>query len=351
MDLRRRLGLALIVLVVTTAAAVAGYRIMGGTSVSLLDAVYMAVITLAGVGYGEFVDTSGVPALRLFNIFVVVIGVAVTLYVFSVVTAFLVEGDISRIFWRRKMLKRIGELKEHYIVCGLGDTGRHVVEELQKTGTPYVVIEHQEEHAKHFLEHHGDAFGDMLYLLGDATDEAVLDAAGIERARGLIAALPFEKENLVITVMARQKNAGLRIVARCTDLKFSERILKAGANATVSPDHIGGLRLASEVLRPHVVSFLDIMLKEQSRTLRIEEIAVEGTSPWVGKKIVQLNLRADYNLLPLAIRTADGEGPQFVPNPADDRKVRSGDVIIVMGGMDDVRRAREAARAGTPLAS
>ena len=351
MDLRRRLGFALIVLLVTMAAAVAGYRIMGGTSVSLLDAVYMAVITLAGVGYGEFVDTSKVATLRVFNIFVVIIGVAVTLYVFSVLTAFLVEGDISRIFWRRKMLKRIGELKDHYIVCGLGDTGRHVVEELQKTGTPYVVIEQQEEHVKRFLEHHGEAFRDILYLLGDATDEAVLDAAGIERARGLIAALPFEKENLVITVMARQKNAGLRIVARCTDLKFSERILKAGANATVSPDHIGGLRLASEVLRPHVVSFLDIMLKEQSRTLRIEEIEVETASPWAGRKMLALNLRASYNLLPLAIRTAEAAGSQFVPNPPDDHTLRGGDVIIVMGGMDDVRRAREAARAGAPLAS
>ncbi|MGH9580898.1 MAG: ion channel, partial [Terriglobales bacterium] len=118
MDFRRRLGYALLLLLLTAAASVAGYRILGGPAVSLLNAVYMAVITLAGVGYGEIVDTSKLPLLRVFNILVVVVGVAVTLYVFSAITAFLVEGEITHIFRRRKMEKKISELRDHYIVCG-----------------------------------------------------------------------------------------------------------------------------------------------------------------------------------------------------------------------------------------
>jgi len=344
MELRRRLGYALLLLLLTIAASIAGYRILGGPAVSFLDALYMAVITLAGVGYGEFVDTSKVPMLRIFNIVVVVIGVAVTLYVFSAVTAFLVEGEITHIFRRRKMEKRISDLKSHYIVCGLGDTGRHAVEELHKVGTPFVVIEHQAENIQRFLEHHGDDYRQMLYLEGDATDEAELDRAGIDRAKGLIAALPVEKDNLVITVMVRQKNPAIRIVARCTDMRFSERILKAGANATVSPDRIGGLRLASEVLRPHVVGFLDLMLKEQSRTLRIEEIETGASSPWVGKSLGELKMRERFGLLVLATRSpGEVRSSSFLPNPPDSLEVEAGTIVIVMGDVSEVRRARQEA--------
>src|SRR5437764_601948 len=141
MDLRRRLQYAVAALLTIMTFSIAGYVILGGSNVTLLQAVYMAVITLAGVGYGEIIDTSHNPALRIFNMFVVLFGVTITVYVFSVVTAFLVEGEITNIFWRRKMQKKIGELKNHYIICGLGDTERFAVDELQKTGTHFVVIE------------------------------------------------------------------------------------------------------------------------------------------------------------------------------------------------------------------
>src|SRR5437763_10349676 len=141
MELRRRLIYAVILLLAVTTLSVGGYLWLGCSHVTFLQALYMAVITLAGVGYGEIIDTSHNPALRIFNMFVVFFGVTITVYVFSVVTAFLVEGEITNIFWRRRMQKRISELKNHFIVCGLGDTGRFAVDELQKTGTPFVVIE------------------------------------------------------------------------------------------------------------------------------------------------------------------------------------------------------------------
>ncbi len=348
MDIRQRLLYALIILVSITAVAVLGYLLLGGPNVNVLDAIYMAVITIAGVGYGEIIDTSQNPTLRTFNILIVMIGVMLTVYVFSVVTAFLVEGELTNIFARRKMQKRIEALKDHYVVCGLGDTGRHAVEELHKTGTPFVVIEHDGETVKRFLEHAPEVYRELPYLVGDATDEETLDTAGVERARGVIAGLAADKDNLVITVVVRQKNPSVRIVARCTDPKFSDRLMKAGANSTVSPNRIGGLRMASEVMRPHVVGFLDIMLREQSRTLRIEEIELPASSAWAGQPLEKLALRGKFNLLPLAVKLADGS---FLPNPPDNYHVLAGMVVIVMGDVKDVQRARSEAQSSGFLAT
>jgi len=339
MELRRKLMLALVLLLMVVAFSVLGYRTIGGPSVTFLQALYMTVITLAGVGYGEIVDTAHNPALRVFNIFVILFGVAITVYVFSAVTAFLVEGQLHHLFRRRKMQKKIGELQQHFIVCGLGDTGRYAVQEFQKTGTPYVVIEMHEESIRRFREHESNLYQNLLYVVGDATDESILDLAGVDRAAGLIAGVSGDKDNLVITVMARQKNSSMRIVSRCNDVKFTERLMRAGANSTVSPSHIGGMRLASEALRPHVVSFLDMMLREQSKTFRIEEIAVRDHSPWIGSTVEKVRLRHDYNLLPLAVKKEE-VGQKFVFNPADSMIITAGTVLIVMGDVADVQRAR-----------
>ncbi|HEY3927225.1 MAG TPA: potassium channel protein [Candidatus Koribacter sp.] len=346
MHISKRLGQALLLLVIIVTASVIGYRLLGGSSVTILDAIYMAIITLAGVGYGEIIDTSHNPWLRLFNIVVIMVGVTFTVYVFSAVTAFLVEGQITDLFRKRKMQKRISELKHHYIVCGLGDTGRYIVAELHKTGTPFVVIDQNEEHVKHFIEVQGDSYREMLYIIGDATDEAILDQVNIEQAKGLIAAVSSDKDNLVITVVTRQRSSKIRIVARWTDAKYSDRLMKAGANSTVSPNAIGGMRMASEVLRPHVVSFLDMMLREKSKTLRIEDLVVKGHSPWAGQQLDALKLKTEYNLLPLAIRSVGeaGAASNFWVNPPENIVVNAGTVVIVMGDVNDIKRARTDAK-------
>lgn len=345
MELRRQLRGAFFFLFIVLAISVAGYRILGGPSVTFLDALYMAIVTLSSVGYEEVVSTSHNPTLRVFNIFVIIFGVMIMLYVFSVVTAFLVEGEITNIFWRRKMLKRISELKDHYIVCGLGDTGRHAIDELERTHSPYVVVDNNEEHIKRLVNQENGLHREMLYVVGDATDADVLEKLGIDRARGLISMLASDKENLIITVLARQKNPEVRIVARCTDLKFTERLVKAGADSTVSPNQIGGMRIASEVLRPHVVNFLDLMLKDKSRTLRIEEIDIPQNSHWIGKRLKDVNLRGTYNLLLLALKDAYHDGKQhgFWVNPPENVSCHAGLVVIALGNIKDIQAAREEA--------
>jgi voltage-gated potassium channel len=339
--LRKRLTSALLLLLILIAVSVIGYRILGGPSVTFLQALYMAVITLAGVGYGEIVDTSHNPFLRVFNMGIVLFGVAITVYVFSVVAAFLVEIEIRNPLWRRRMQRKIDQLSAHYIVCGLGDTGRYCVQELSDTQTPHVVIDVREENVNKVRELYPKSFGELLWVTGDATEEEVLEKAGIARARGLISVLPQDKDNLVITVVARQRFPQLRIVARSADKRFSERMLRAGANATVSPTRIGGLRMASEAIRPAVVGFLDLMLQGQAQMLRVEELHIAAGSTWAGRALGDVPLQPEYNLLALAVKSPVEIGnPKFSVNPPSTLELVPGSVIIVLGDLKDIERAR-----------
>jgi voltage-gated potassium channel len=346
MALRKRLLVALGLLLILIVLSVTGYRLLGGPSVTFLQALYMAVITVAGVGYGEIIDTSHNPALRVFNIGIVLFGVAITVYVFSVVAAFLVEVEVTPPFWRRRMQRHINELTGHHIVCGLGDTGRYAVAELRKTSTPHVVIDISEENIKRMKELHPEALQDMLYVVGDATEEEVLEKAGLSRARGIIIALPVDKDNLVVTVIVRQRFPQMRIIARSAERKFADRMSRAGASSTVSPSEIGGLRMASELIRQHVDGFLDHMLKEQGRTLRVEEIEVKPSSPWAGRALHDLNLKARYNLLVLGLKRPTAESVLALQiNPPDDAVIDQQVVLIAMGDIKDIHRARHEAGA------
>ena len=343
MTVRRRIFVACSLLLGLAIFAVIGYMLLGGPSVTLLDAVYMAVITLTGVGYEEVVKTTHNTTLRVFNIFVVLFGVGFAVYAFSVLTAFFVEGELRHLFRRGKMKRQISQLNEHFIVCGIGETGRHVMAELQKTKMPHVVVD-LSDHVVDRLRGTSGENSEMLYVIGDATDERVLVEAGLDRAKGLISTLPSDKDNLVIAVVARHKNPALRIVSRCTDLQYAERLLKVGANATVSPNRIGGLRLASEVLRPNVVSFLDLMLQEKSRTLRIEEIGLGATSGWIGRAVGELDLGARYNLLLLAMKPTSELHSPLIFNPSGSTTLPEDAVLILLGDVDDLRQARADAR-------
>ena len=335
MSLRRQLVLSLFLLVVVVLAAVAAYMWFGGPQVTLLDAFYMAVITITTVGYGEVVDTHANPALRLFNIFFILIGIGIMLYVFSASTAFIVEGELNHFFRRRKMEKLIRDMHDHLIICGAGETGTYLVKELLKTGNIFVVIDHDEGR----LEKIGQ-LGVVPVLKGDGADEAVLTEARIQTARGLASVLPEDKDNLLTTVTARHLNPNLRIVARCAEAGMMEKLLRHGANSAISPNMIGGMRLASELIRPGVVNFLDLMLRNQSGTLRVEEIAVADGSAWIGKKLKELDLNGRYDLVALAMRKPDGD-MKF--NPHGDTVLTRGNVLVVMGDVANAWKARDAA--------
>lgn len=233
------------------------------------------------------------------------------------------------------MERRIAGFMGHFIVCGAGETGSLVLDELERTGASAVAVDLEADRLT-FAERPA-----LATVQGDATDLETLERAGLTRASCVVAALPHEKDNLVVTVLVRQKDPKIRIVARHVDAAMADRLRKAGADATVSPTAIGGMRLASEAVRPHVVGFLDQMLKEKGATVRIEEIRIPIGSRWTGRDLAGLDLRGRFGLTALAMR---GEhDPAFRYGPAPEETLAAGTVLVVLGEVARIVEARAAA--------
>ena len=278
MSLRRQLVLSLLLLVVVVLSAVAVYMWFGGPEVTLLDAFYMAVITVTTVGYGEIVDTHSHPGCGFSTSSSSSSASASCSTFFPSRPPSSWKVNLTTFFGDARCMKLIRDMHDHLIICGAGETGTYLVKELLKTGNVFVVIDHDEERLDRISQ-----LGEVPVLKGEGGDEEVLTAARIHQARGLASVLPEDKDNLLTTVTARLLNPNLRIVARCAEARMVEKLLRHGANAAISPNMIGGMRLASELIRPSVVSFLDMMLRDQSGTMRVEEIAVLRARPGLGK--------------------------------------------------------------------
>lgn len=306
---------------------VVGYRLIGGEQYELLDAIYMTMITLTTVGYGEVIDLSGNPAGKVFTTGLLVVGVGSFVYFFSNFTAFVVEGSLDRLLWKRKMRNAINELDKHFIVCGAGDTGLHMLKELIETERPFVVIELDEDRGRELMTLFNTEFP---MVVGDATDDDVLEQAGIRKAAGLAACIANDKDNLIITMSARLLHADMRIVSRCLDTKSRKKMLQAGADAIVSPNMIGGLRMVSELVRPAVVSFLDIMLRDRERRIRVDEFRIEADSALIGKTLDQCRAGAAEleRLLVVALKRSE-ERWDF--NPPGSAQLAAGESIVFIG--------------------
>jgi len=308
--------LVAIVLIVGTV----GYWFIGGKQYSFLDAFYMTFITIATIGYGEIIDLTGNPGGRIFTIIITVCGLGTILYVITNLTALVVEGDLTQSFRRRRMEKIISSYQDHFIVCGIGETGFHIVNELYATQRSYIVIDTSRNHLETSLE----TFKDEMFIQGDATDSEILLKAGIMKAKGLFATTSEDNQNLVIIITAKQLNPALKIVARCNQIKNSNKMKRAGANAVISPGYIGGLRMASEMVRPVVVSFLDTMLRDKEKGLRVEEVSVPAS--FIGKAISTLNLGKHPHSMLLAVKMKD----DWIYNPPGDYIIQSGNTLIFM---------------------
>jgi voltage-gated potassium channel len=302
-------------------AGTLGYRIISAGRSSWVDCLYMTVITVATIGYGEIVDLSQSPGGRVFTMFVAVTGIGVMTYIMMSLTAFIVEGELNEAFRRRRMQKQIERMSGHYIVCGVDGVGSHIVRELRGTGREFVVVDVDRDKIDRNLGGETEA----LFIVGDATDNATLEQAGIARARGLFAVTGDDNQNMVISLSARQLNPKVRLVARSEEMRNLEKMQRAGADAAVSPTSIGGMRMASVMLRPTVVSFLDIMLRREDENLRIEELPVPPAV--AGRTLASLDLPRFRRLLLLAVRTGDG----WTYNPSRDYLMQQGDVLVFMG--------------------
>ncbi|MBL8382208.1 MAG: potassium channel protein [Burkholderiales bacterium] len=319
-------------LVLVTVVGTVGYKVIGGEQASWIDSFYMTFITVATIGYGETIDLTNHPGGRLFTVAIAFVGIGAMTYMFSTITAWILESDLNQSIRRRRMERDIAGLEGHYIVCGIGRVGSNVATELLNTARRFVVVEEAEHAAEAFAERHPG----LPYIVGDGADDEVLQRAGIDSAAGVFAVTGDDSKNIVIALSARQLNPLVRVVARVHDIRNAEKARRAGADEIVSPDFTGGMRIASAMLRPHVVNFMDQMLRRDDG-LRVEQITVpDGFRP---RRLGDLNLRSrDYVLL------ATHEAGRWVFNPGDEHEIRPGHALIVMvdpkgrGQVEDVLR-------------
>ncbi|MHB8907932.1 MAG: potassium channel family protein [Syntrophales bacterium] len=271
-EIRKRLASVTGLLLISLFIGTVGYIIIEGWGP--FDALYMTVITLATVGYGETKPLT--HAGRVFTLFLILGGVSIVAYTFSTLTSIIVEGQLSMVLKRRHMEQEITKLSGHYIVCGMSHSAQVIMEELEKTGRTFVVVEQNRETVERLI---ADGF---KVVEGDATEEETLKRAGVMGAAGVFAVLPSDQYNAFLALTAKGINPKVRVVSAQKELAVRQQLLRSGADNVVNPQYIGGLRMVSEMVRPATVGFLDSMMRERGSVVRFDEVEVPEGSPFVG---------------------------------------------------------------------
>jgi voltage-gated potassium channel len=317
---------------------IVGYRFV--EEWTWFDAFYMAVTTITAVGFQEVHPLS--PAGRSLTTILIILGITGLGIWWGLITALILELDLAGLLRRRRMLHELSQMSNHFIVCGGGRMGRVVIEEMLRSSRPFVLIESQPSRAAGLLKENPD----IPLIEGDATKEQTLSAAGIERASGLAACLTDDADNLLLCLTARGLCPNLKIVARAVDEETLDKLSRAGANHAISPNITGGVRMASMLLRPSVVSFLDVATTGiGDMTLRLEETEIPPDSPFVGISLAGARIRESTGLIVLALKRG-GERSQLQYNPGPETRLETGDVMIVLGREEQVKRLRQYVRSG-----
>lgn len=328
-ELRKKLFISVLMITFIVSFGTVGYMMIEGWN--FLDSIYMTIITLASVGFKEVRELSDNG--RIFTIFLIIGGVGTVLYALNNGAKIILEGEFKEIFGRRRLEKRIKEMKGHYIICGYGRMGKIICRELRNRHVKHIIIEKNPEIDISERE-------DILLLQGDATSDEVLKEAGIERAKGLISVLPTDAENLYVVLSARELNPDLFIVARAGEEGSEQKLIRAGANRVVSPYHIGGLRIAHTVIKPAVVDFIEFATRTGNIDLQMEEIAVKDGSKIAGMTLDECGIGRDLGIIIVAIQRVGGE-MKF--NPTFRTTIKPGDVLIALGETSKLKRLEELA--------
>jgi voltage-gated potassium channel len=326
--LARRLLLTLLAIVFTLAIGTVGFTVID--NYPPFDAFYMTLTTMTTVGYGELHPLS--HAGRIFNSFLIMFGVTSILIAIGAMTQSIIELEFGDAIGKRRTKRMIDNLKDHYIICGYGRVGRGAAEELRHAGVPFVVVDINPERVERAV------LGGLLAVAADSTRDDTLRQVGIERARGLVAALATDADNLFVLLSAKGLNPRIYVATRAAEESADAKMRRAGADAVFAPYTITGHRLAQSLLRPHVVQFLDFATNDMDKDIAIEQVRVAESSEMVSKSLKDTQLGHEFGVIVLAIRHRDG---QMVFNPPADTAISGGDFLIVMGRQQNLLTLEE----------
>jgi voltage-gated potassium channel len=321
----RRIWTASLMLMIILVFGTVGFMLIenGG----FVESLYMTVITIAAVGYDEVIPLSA--GGRIFTIFLIFIGVGFVLFLFREITEVVVEGGLRKTLGRMKMKKSVARLKGHFIVCGFGRIGKVICRILSENNRPFVVIEKNPHKIKAINEK------GFLVLGGEASDDQILEEAGIKNAKALIAVVSSDADTVYITLSARGIRPDLFIMARSSGDEGAEtKLLRAGADKVISPYFIGATRMAQQLVRPTVIDFLDLAVGGGQLGLRLEEMEVSESSSFVGKALMDSGLRKNYDLIVVAIKGIHGE-MKF--NPLPGTVINALDTLVLLGNHDHIK--------------
>ncbi|MBA2176483.1 potassium channel protein [Halobacillus locisalis] len=292
--------------------------------ITFFDSLWMTVVSILAVGYGDLVPkhTSG----KIFALILIPIAMGFTTYMLTYLAASMIEGRLSKKWERKKRMKRIKKMENHYIICGYEQVGEQVLEELRNHNYDIVIIESHEGNTHRIPE-------DATYLLGDAKQNEVLEEAGVSRAHGLVATTSNDSTNVFITLSAKGINPDLKVISRAENAESEDKLKRAGADEVVNPSNLGGRRMALSLIKPVSMRYVDSIIHAESNRYQFEEYHVGEISPYVDQRTNEINWREDYGVTLLGIQRDDC----FISNPSKEESISEGDILILFGDKEDLQ--------------
>ena len=305
-----------------------GYYYIGGSDWTLLDSLYMTIITLASVGYGEVHELDNLG--KIWSILLIIFGVTGVGALFRTINEEFIQ---SQLFWKKKMKKTISKLKDHYVICGYGRMGAVIAKELSDKGKKFVIIDHSEEKIEIIREN------GMLCLQGDATSEETLKSAGIDKASGVAVVLDTDQDNLFVTMSIKTVYPDTFLLSRCSRKENQSKLIRAGANKVINPYISGGHRMAEILIKPQVEDSITVVSPKDSKVnLTIDEISLTGVQKYNGITIKESEIRNKFDVSIVGIMKSNGNS---IINPSSDEVLNTDQTIILIGEVEKMDRFKE----------